>query len=224
MHRNKAWCRAVLISFLLTACSAAAVLFFGLRYAESEPVVFLAAALLTVISAAVTGNLPQTKQEPKGFLALWIFPAVILGGLMILSMMFQYPANSKRETMNTVARQLLNAANDALEDMQKADQPVPDSPYIIGNGDTPEQNSLAERITYYYSDVAKVKSYALVLKQTKDGVRAAEAYCSFDIALTPDTLTETPKEVQLRQLGRMYRQTPLIFCRKAADSVLASED
>ena len=42
--------------------------------------------------------------------------------------------------------------------------------------------------------------------------------------LLPDTLTETPKEVQLSQLGRLYRQTPLVFCWKAGNSVLESEN
>ena len=223
MNDENARRRIVLTSLPLTALFTAAVLFFGLRYAEIEPLVFLAAALILIVSAAVTGKLLKTYRQPRWILFVWILPAVILLGYMILSMMMQYPANSKRISMNTTAKQILTAANTALEDMQKAGSPVPESPYIIQIGDTPEPDSLAGRIAYYFSDVTKIKSYALILQQTDDGVRAAEACYSFDIALTPDTLTETPKEVQLDQLGRLYRQKPLVFRYTAGQTLADSQ-
>lgn len=220
MNEENAGRRIVLCSLPLTVLFTAAVLFFGLRYAESEPLVFLAAALILTVSAVITGKLLKTHQQPRWILFVWILPAVILSGYMMLSAMMQYPANSKRESMNTTAKQLLTAANAALEDMQKAGSSVPESPYIIQGSDTPEPDSLAGRIAYYFSDVTKIKSYALILQQTDDGVRAAEACYSFDIALTPDTLIKTPEDVQLDQLGRLYRQKPLVF-RYTAGQTLA---
>lgn len=164
MQEASAGRRIVLTSLPLTALFTAAVLFFGLRYAESEPLVFPAAALILIISAVITGKL------------------------------------------------------------LKAGSPVPDSPYIIRSSDTPAPDSLADCITYYFSDAAEIKSYALILRQTDAGIRAAEAFISYDIILTPDTLTETPKDVQISQLGRLYRQKPLIFSYTAeqihADSQL----
>lgn len=174
-------------------------------------------------AAVITGKLLKTHQQPRWILFVWILPAVILLGYMILSAMMQYPANSKRFSMNTTARQLLTAANASLEDMQKTGSHVPESPYIIQIGDTPEPDSLADRITYYFSDAAKIKSYALILRRTDDGVRAAEAFYSFDTDLTPDTLTETPEDVQLSQLGRLYRQKPLIFRYTAAQALADSK-
>ena len=224
MNEKNAGSRVVLTSLPLTVLFTAAVLFFGLRYAEYEPLVFLCAGLIAVISAAITGKLLKTHRQPRWILFVWILSAVILFGYMLLSWMMQYPANSKRISMNNTAKQILTAANTALEDMQKADQPFPESPYIIRISNTPEPDSLADRISHYFSDISKIKSYGLILRQTDDGVREAEAYYSFDTVLTPDTLTETPKEVQLSQLGRLYRQTPLVFCWKAGNSVLESEN
>lgn len=216
MNEENAGRRIVLTSLSPTVLFTAAVLFSGLRYAESEPLVFLAAALILTVSAVITGKLLKTHQQPRWIMFVWVLAAVILCGYAFASQGKSYTANSQRESMNTVAKQLLIAANTALEDMQKAGNPVPESPYIIQSSDTPEPDSLADRITYYFSDVRKIRSYALVLRQMEDGVRAAESYCTFDIALTPDTLTETPKEVQLSQLGRLHRQKPLIFRYTAA--------
>ena len=199
------------VYFTLTALLTAAVLFFGLRYASSEPPVFFAAALIAAVSAVLTDHLPRERIQNRMLLLLWSIPAVILGGFMLLSMCMGYPAGSKRESEQAVARQIMYAADTALDEMQKAGRPIPDSPYLVQVSAEPEPESLAARIAQYDSDVARGTSYALILKQTDDGIRTAGVYWAPFSVLTPDTLTETPREEQIRQLGRLFRQSDPVF-------------
>ncbi len=211
------------VNFTLTALLTAAVLFFGLRYANSEPPVFFAAALIAAVSAALTDHLPRERIQNRILLLLWIIPAVILGGFMLLSMCMGYPAGSKRESRQSEARNLLHAADEALADMQKAGRPLPDSPYIVQVSAEPTPDSLAARISQYDSDVARGTSYALILKQTDDGIRTAGVYWAPFSVLTPDTLNETPREEQIRQLGRLFRQSDPVFY-EAAGTPLSEND
>ena len=211
------------VNFTLTALLTAAVLFFGLRYANSEPPVFFAAALIAAVSAALTDHLPRERLHNRILLLLWIIPAVILGGFMLLSMCMGYPAGSKRKSRQSEARNLLHAADEALADMQKAGRPLPDSPYIVQVSAEPEPDSLAARISQYDSDVARGTSYALILKQTDDGIRTAGVYWAPFSVLTPDTLNETPREEQIRQLGRLFRQSDPVFY-EAAGTPLSEND
>ncbi|MBR5722834.1 MAG: hypothetical protein IKX57_04330 [Oscillospiraceae bacterium] len=203
------------VSLLLTAVIIAAVLFFGLRYANSEPPVFFAAALIAAVSAALTDHLPRERIQNRMLLLLWSIPAVILGGFMLLSMCMGYPAGSKRESEQAVARQIVFAADTALADMEAEGCPLPESPYIVQCGQEPEPDSLAARISQYDSDVARGTSYALILKQTDDGIRTAGVYWAPFSVLTPDTLNETPREEQIRQLGRLFRQSDPVFYETA---------
>ena len=75
-------------------------------------------------------------------------------------------------------------------------------------------------LRYAESEPLVFPAAALILRQTDAGIRAAESFISYDIVLTPDTLTETPKDVQISQLGRLYRQKPLIF-RYTAEQIHA---
>ena len=201
----------------------AAVLFFGLRYANSEPPVFFAAALIAAVSAALTDHLPRERIQNRMLLLLWSIPAVILGGFMLLSMCMGYPAGSKRESEQAVARQIMFAADTALADMEAEGCPLPESPYIVQCGQEPEPDSLAARISQYDSDVARGTSYALILKQTDDGIRTAGVYWAPFSVLTPDTLNETPREEQIRQLGRLFRQSDPVFY-EAAGTPLSEND
>ena len=67
------------------------------------------------------------------------------------------------------------------------------------------------------------QSYTLILTQTKEGIRVSEAYLTEDLILTPDTLTETAADEQLRQLSRMYPQKTLIFAYRASEAEFHSE-
>ena len=87
----------------------------------------------------------------------------------------------------------------------------------------PEPDSLDAAVTSYFNDIRMFRSYALILTKTKEGVRASEAYLTKDLLLTPDTLTETPADEQLRQLGRVYQQKPLIFAYRASEAELHTE-
>jgi thiol:disulfide interchange protein len=147
--------RSTGISGILTAVMIAAIVLTGLRFAESEPAVFLAAGIAAVFSAIITGGMLKRHGQKCGILFFWILPAVCLFGLALLSNSLQMVANPKRKAAQTAARSLFVAAVTAAENMQKDGVPAPESPYIVTCSRTPEPDSLAARIAQYYSDVSR---------------------------------------------------------------------
>ena len=215
MQENSAG-RIVLISCAATAVTTAAILFFGLHFAENEPIVFFAAGLAAFISALITAKMLKRCEEDCGILFFWVFPAVCLFGLAMLSYNLQMVAGSKRESEQTAAHEIFIAAIAAAEEMQEEGISAPESPYIVICRNEPEPDSFAARIKQYCGDVSRGRSYAVMLHQTKDCIQIDGVYWAPFSDLTPDTLIETPQEEQIRQLGRLFRQKPpVFFCKNA---------
>ena len=224
MNEENAGRRIVLCSLPLTVLFTAAVLFFGLRYAESEPLVFLAAALILTVSAVITGKLLKTHQQPRWILFVWFLPAVFLIGFAYVSQGKSYTAHSQRESQQTAARQIVNAAVTAISDMESEGCPLPESPYIVQGSEDPEPDSLAARIAQYESNVARGESYAVILNRTAKGSLTVGVYWAPFSVLTPDTLTETPAEEQQQQLGRLFIQKPPVFYEESKPTVFQIND